>query len=207
MTMITESDKYNGAWNEINARLGQRMTVRLAFIATSWTILGIVIDKVLDKEFKPNEEYLVIFFLITLMQLLSLLFSAWSAYEDTLIGLLSAFCREFERDASDKTDKKTDVKPGWHTPSQLWLDEAARNRVYLDISFYGVIAINFIVSSFMLYHLNRSYEFIVMTIALQLIIVFFSFLLIYSAASKRKEIRKNYGFDKDLGFFIKKSES
>ncbi len=111
---LSPAVRYTAAWAEISARLTVRaqisvshITAILAAITAYFAIQVSSTEKSLDIHYIPEIVMLII----------STIFVSWYAHTDIIIGLLSAFCKELEK--NDLDDKKYRGPSWFFGPEQI----------------------------------------------------------------------------------------
>ncbi len=197
---VSASDRYLGAWGEINSRLALRQTVRLSYVSISWVMLGIVASVVLTDSFTHNNfgflQQATIGLLLTFIPIMSLAFSLWSYYDDFLLGLLSCLCRTLE---SGYEPTAGIIPPGWHTPSQNWLSEARTVRKYFDWAFHGITYLTSIITAIITMISVKNTLLLVGFLLAQVVFCILTTVVNNVSSKKRKDLRNDFSYDWVLG--------
>lgn len=200
---VSASDRYSGAWSEINTRLALRQNSRLAYVSISWVMLGIAANVVLQKSISASDIHmqLAIALILTFTPLISLAFSLWSFYDDSIIGLLSAYCKTLE---NGEQPVNGIILPSWHTPGQNWLTEARKVRKYFDIAFNSMIYMASGISILLTFIVVREDWLCVVFFLLQLALLVLTIWVNYKASRKREKIRRsNFIYNWESGKYEK----
>ena len=121
---VSLSARYTGAWSEINARLMSRQNVNMQFTTVTLTATSLCLTL-----YKENiYEWLINAMAISLIVFVWA-FALWIRHNDSIIGLLSSFCKALEL-AEDPNN--TRGIPAWHTDVQEWITMARNFRIYSD---------------------------------------------------------------------------
>lgn len=204
---VSASDRYSGAWSEINTRLALRQNSRLAYVSISWVMLGIAANVIIQDSFLKNDlsiwVQLVMALILTFIPVLSLAFSLWSFYDDSILGLLSAYCKTIE---NGEQPINGIIPPSWHTPGQNWLSEARKVRKNFDIAFNIMIYMASGTSILLTVIIISDVWLLIVFLFLQLLLLVLTIRVNRKASKKREEIRRsNYVYNWESGKYEKTS--
>lgn len=122
MGQVPIANRYNGAWAEINARLQSRQNVNITFTTIAVAAIAAM--------WSERSYYDAVYFFLPLYGLAA---TFWICHNDLIIGLLSKYCAECEKNHANNTI------PAWHTPQQGWIEVALTYRRWTDRGFMIVL--------------------------------------------------------------------
>jgi hypothetical protein len=129
--LVPAANRYQGAWQEIGARLQSRQFVQATYMTGVVVVLAQGFD-LMD----PGSWRTPVIWLLTLF---TLAVSLWVRHNNSIIGLLGAYCQFLEQ--SDDEDQRGRV-PGWHDGRYKMMHAVLGHRLYSDIAFavVGLVA-------------------------------------------------------------------
>jgi hypothetical protein len=183
--------EYSSAWASINARIAARQNVQLTFTTVSGAACGMLLAE--------YPKVPPVFALI--LPPICLAFVLWHAQHNLTIALLAKFCEECE-----VTVREHFSIPAWHSPTQQWMKHTQLFRTFTEIGFLIVLCLVNAVAY--LKALNISSEGLNQGLAHAIPILCGVASIVGECwvIYKRKDITKNYHFDRDKGELTRKSK-
>jgi hypothetical protein len=145
--MVPAANRYQGAWQEISARLQSRQFVQITFMTGVVVVFALGLVPPGGNLSEPEQWRLPV---VLLLPLFTLAVALWVRHNNCIIGLLGAYCQFFER--CDDENQNGDV-PGWHDARYNMMRAVLNYRRYSD---YALALIGFIATFPALYQTLRS---------------------------------------------------
>ncbi|WP_320169939.1 hypothetical protein [Maridesulfovibrio sp.] len=132
ISIVSAATKYEAAQSEINTRIAVRTNVNTAHMAAI-----IALTSVFFYAGEHDVHNHARIFIGIIIPLISTYFASYYVHNDSIIGLLSAYCSELERRSQSFTDEQGDYPPSWHSPrvnSKSWIQPSLEVRNFSDLT-------------------------------------------------------------------------
>lgn len=143
--VISAATKYGAAQSEINSRVAARTTVNVFHMVTILSVTSVFF-----LAGREGEHEDVIWLIGAFIPLISTYFSCYYVHNDSIIGLLSAYCSALEKVSRDHTEDDSKYMPSWHSPqvsTKSWIQPSLEVRTYSDRTIQGLSIVSPFISA------------------------------------------------------------